>query len=181
MGECSDLEKEDYTLVLKGMIALSMAVFPRGTAGCQLDILARNPLWRCRRNYGHGTGHGVGFWLCVHEGPQDIRQNFNSQAILPGMVTSNEPAIYRENLYGIRHENIILCKESGRNEFGDWLEFETLTCTHIDTSAVVVELLSDEELDWLNAYNERVCNTLSPLLPEDVALYLKKKTAPLSK
>ena len=88
MGECSDLEKEDYTLVLKGMIDLSMAVFPKGTAGCQIDAMARMPLWRARRNFGHGTGHGIGYWLCVHEGPQDIRQNFNAQPLLPGMVTS---------------------------------------------------------------------------------------------
>ena len=103
------------------MIALSMAEFPRGTAGCQLDVLARNPLWRAKRNFGHGTGHGIGFWLCVHEGPQDIRQNFNSQPLLPGMITSNEPGIYREGMHGIRHENVILCKEAGKNDFGQWL------------------------------------------------------------
>ena len=146
MGPCTDLEKEDYTLVLKGMIALSMAKFPFGTAGCQLDVLARNPLWKAKRNFGHGTGHGIGFWLCVHEGPQDIRQNFNSQPLLPGMITSNEPGIYREGMHGIRHENVILCKEAGKNDFGRWLEFETLTCCHIDTSAVVRELLTQEEI-----------------------------------
>ena len=179
MGECTELEKEDYTLVLKGMIALSMAVFPRGTAGCQLDVLARMPLWKARRNFGHGTGHGIGYWLCVHEGPQDIRQNFNSQPLLPGMVTSNEPGLYREGMHGIRHENIILCKESGVSEFGDFLEFETLTCCHIDTAAVVRELLTAEELKWLNAYNEKVYRTLSPLLPEETAAWLRYKTMPL--
>lgn len=181
MGECSALEKEDYTLVLKGMIALSMAVFPRGTAGCQLDVLARNPLWRRARNYGHGTGHGVGFFLCVHEGPQSIRQNFLQQPLLPGMLTSNEPAIYREGKWGVRHENLILCREYEKNEFGDWLCFDTMTLTHIDTSAVLPELLSKDELDWLNTYNERVYRVLSPCLPSEVADWLYTKTRPLEK
>lgn len=176
MGPLTQMEKEDYTLVLKGMIDLSMAVFPKGTAGCQIDVLAREPLWRAFRNYGHGTGHGVGFWLCVHEGPQDIRQNFNSQPLLPGMVTSNEPALYREGMHGIRHENIILCREAGTSEFGEWLDFETLTCCHFDTAAVMVELLTDEERAWLNSYNDNVYRTLAPMLPEDVAQWLRNKT-----
>lgn len=179
MGECTPLEKEDYTLVLKGMIALSMAVFPSGTAGCQLDVLARNALWRSKRNFGHGTGHGIGYWLCVHEGPQDIRQNFNSQPLLPGMVTSNEPGIYREGQHGIRHENVILCRKAGKNDFGDWLEFETLTCCHIDTAAVLPDLLSADELSWLNAYNEHVYRTLSPQLSSEMSLWLRNKTLPL--
>lgn len=179
MGECSELEKEDYTLVLKGMIALSMSVFPKGTAGCQLDVLARQPLWKAGRNFGHGTGHGIGYWLCVHEGPQDIRQNFNRQPLLPGMVTSNEPGLYREGMHGIRHENIILCREAGKTEFGDWLEFETLTCCHIDTSAVIPSLLTSDELAWLNAYNARVFATLSPLLPPATAAWLHHRTQPL--
>ena len=136
MGPCSDLEKEDYTLVLKGMIALSMAVFPKGTTGHHLDVLARMPLWRAKRNFGHGTGHGVGYYLCVHEGPQSIRWQYNPQPLLPGMVTSNEPALYREGMHGVRHENIILCKDAGSSQFGEWLEFETLTCCHIDTAAI---------------------------------------------
>lgn len=177
MGECSYLEKEDYTLVLKGMIDLSMAVFPKGTAGCQIDALARMPLWKAHRSYGHGTGHGIGYWLCVHEGPQGMRQDFNQQALLPGMLTSNEPGLYREGQHGIRHENIVLCKEDGKSEFGEWLCFETLTCCHIDTSAVIPEILGPEALAWLNAYNARVYQTLSPLLPEDVALWLMQKTA----
>lgn len=179
VGECTMLEKEDYTLVLKGMIALSMAVFPRGTAGCQLDVLARNALWRSKRNFGHGTGHGIGYWLCVHEGPQDIRQNFNQQPLLPGMITSNEPGIYREGRHGIRHENVVLCREAGANEFGDWLEFETLTCCHIDTSAVLVDLLSEDERKWLNAYNERVYAALSGVLSAEVSAWLRKKTLPI--
>ena len=179
MGECSDLEKEDYTLVLKGMIDLSMAVFPRGTAGCQIDALARMPLWKAKRNFGHGTGHGIGYYLCVHEGPQSIRYQYNPQPLLPGMVTSNEPGLYREGMHGIRHENIVLCKEAGTSDFGDWLEFETLTCCHIDTSAVVKDILGPEATAWLNLYNERVYRTLSPLLPPDTAAWLRYKTAPI--
>ena len=179
MGDCTDLEKEDYTLVLKGMIDLSMAVFPRGTAGCQLDALARMPLWKAKRNFGHGTGHGIGYYLCVHEGPQSIRYQYNPQQLLPGMVTSNEPGLYREGMHGIRHENIVLCKEAGTSEFGDWLEFETLTLCHIDTSAVVKGVLGPEAAAWLNSYNERVYRTLSPLLPPETAAWLRFKTAPI--
>ena len=176
MGECTDLEKEDYTLVLKGMIDLSMAVFPEGTTGHQLDAFARMPLWRAHRNFGHGTGHGVGYWLCVHEGPQSIRFQPTPQPLLPGMVTSNEPAIYREGMHGVRHENIILCRESGASEYGNFLEFETLTCCHIDTSAVLPQLLGQETLAWLNAYNDSVYNVLAPLLPSEVASWLYTKT-----
>ena len=179
MGDCTDIEKEDYTLVLKGMIDLSMAVFPRGTAGCQIDSIARMPLWKKMRNFGHGTGHGIGYYLCVHEGPQSIRYQYNPQPLLPGMVTSNEPALYREGMHGVRHENIILCREAGMSEFGDWLDFETLTCCHFDTGAVVPELLGPEALTWLNEYNEWVCRTLTPLLPEDVAQWLREKTMPI--
>ena len=176
VGECSHLEKEDYTLVLKGMIDLSMAVFPKGTAGCQIDALARMPLWKARRNFGHGTGHGIGYYLCVHEGPQSIRYQYNPQPLLPGMVTSNEPGLYREGMHGIRHENIVLCREAGSSEFGEWLDFETLTCCHIDTSALLPELLDAEELKWLNSYNESVYQTLSPFLPEHVAVWLRART-----
>ena len=179
MGECTYLEKEDYTLVLKGMIDLSMAVFPEGTTGHQLDAFARMPLWRAHRNFGHGTGHGVGFYLCVHEGPQSIRFQPNPQPLLPGMVTSNEPAIYREGMHGVRHENIILCKESGASEFGNYLEFETLTLCHIDTAAVLPDLLGLEAIAWLNSYNERVYETLSPYLDPEVADWLRTKTRPL--
>ncbi len=176
MGECTYQEKEDYTLVLKGMIDLSMAVFPRGTTGHQLDALARMPLWKAGRNFGHGTGHGIGYYLCVHEGPQSIRWQANPQPLLPGMVTSNEPGLYREGMHGVRHENIILCRDAGSNEFGDWLDFETLTCCHIDTSAVLPELLGPEALAWLNDYNARVYRTLAPLLPPEVAQWLEMKT-----
>ena len=179
LGPCTALEKEDYTLVLKGHIDLAMAVFPAGTPGCRIDALAREPLWRRMRNFGHGTGHGVGFFLCVHEGPQDVRQNLNPTPLRPGMVISDEPGIYREGRHGIRHENLLLCKEMGTNEFGAWLGFETLTLCHIDTSAVIPALLTAEEKDWLNAYNERVYRELSPRLPSQIATWLRGKTRPL--
>lgn len=176
MGVCTALEMEDYTLVLKGMIDLSMAQFPEGTAGCQIDAAARLPLWKTGRNYGHGTGHGIGFWLCVHEGPQSIRQNFLSQPLLPGMITSNEPGLYREGFHGVRHENVILCREVQETEFGKFLGFETLTKCHIDTSAVIVEMLTEEERAWLNDYNAEVYETLSPSLDEDICAWLLEKT-----
>ena len=179
MGRCSSLEKEDYTLVLKGMIDLSMAVFPRGTAGCQLDVLARNPLWQSVRNFGHGTGHGVGFYLGVHEGPQDIRQNFNTQPLLPGMVTSDEPGIYREGSHGVRHENILLCREHSSNEFGSWLCFETLTVCHIDTSAIIRELMTADEIAWLNEYNAFVYKQMTGRLDAETLAWLRVKTLPL--
>lgn len=178
-GPCTELEREDYTLVLKGHIALSMAVFPAGTPGCRIDALAREPLWRCRRNFGHGTGHGVGSFLGVHEGPQDVRQNLNPVPLVPGMVVSVEPGIYREGQHGVRHENLVLVRDLGTNEFGTWYGFEPLTLCHYDTSILVRDLLTREEIDWLNAYNERVYQTLAPRLPAEMAAWLREKTQPI--
>lgn len=175
LGRCSRKEREDYTLVLKGMIDLSLAVFPEGTAGCQIDAFARGPLWETGRNFGHGTGHGIGFCLGVHEGPQSIRQNFNPQPMLPGMVTSNEPGLYREGKYGIRHENVLLCREESKTEFGRFLSFETLTCCHIDTSAVIRKRLGRREWKWLKAYNRAVYRLLRKRLDPEVARWLRKK------
>lgn len=179
LGSCTELEMEDYTLVLKGHIGIEMAIFPEGTAGCQIDALAREPLWRFRRNFGHGTGHGVGWFLGCHEGPQDMRQNFNKQQLVPGMIISDEPGIYREGLHGVRHENLVLCVEKEVNEFGRFLGFEPLTLCHFDTSAILTELMNQDEIDWLNDYNRMVFETLSPLLPTEVAAWLEKKTAPI--
>lgn len=175
MGRCSRLEREDYTLVLKGMIDLTLAVFPEGTAGCQIDALARRPLWAAQRNFGHGTGHGVGFCLGVHEGPQSIRQDFNPQALRPGMVMSNEPGIYREGKHGVRHENIVLCREEGKSAFGTFLGFETLSCCHIESSVVIKKLLNKSERRWLKAYNRVVYRMLKNRLAPEVAKWLRKK------
>ena len=179
MGPCTALEKEDYTLVLRGHIDLSMAIFPRGTAGCQIDALAREPLWQAKRNFGHGTGHGVGFFLNDHEGPQELRQNFNSVPLDPGMIISDEPGLYREGMHGIRHENVVLVRPVGDNEFGSWLGFEPLTLCHFDTSCLEVSLLTQAERDWLNTYNERVYRELSPRLPAEVTAWLREKTRPV--
>jgi len=176
LGKCSKLEKEDYTLVLKGHIDLAMAVFPNGTAGCHLDVLAREPLWRTGRNFGHGTGHGVGYFLGVHEGPAEFRQNFNSHPLLPGMTITDEPGLYREGMHGIRHENVLLVCEKEETEFGRWLCFEPLTLCHFDTGAIIPELLGDDEIKWLNSYNAKVYSTLKSLLPSAVASWLKEKT-----
>ncbi len=179
LGPCTALEIEDYTLVLRGHIQLAMAIFPSGTAGCQIDALAREPLWRARRNFGHGTGHGVGFFLGAHEGPQDIRQNFNSQPLLPGMIVSDEPGIYREGMHGVRHENLLLCRSMGFNEFGTWLGFENLTMCHFDTSCLDVSLMTADEIAWLNAYNQHVYDVLRARLPAEVAAWLYSQTRPV--
>ena len=175
LGECSELEKEDYTLVLKGHIDLAMATFPEGTPGCRIDALARGPLWRARRNFGHGTGHGVGWFLGVHEGPQDVRQNLNPVPLEPGMIISDEPGIYREGMHGVRHENLLLCVDRSSNEFGRWLGFEPLTLCPFDTSILVPGLLDSEEISWLNGYHALVLETLSPLLDEETASWLQYK------
>lgn len=179
LGPLTDLEREDYTLVMKGMVDLAMTVFPEGTPGCRLDAVARRPLWQVRRNYGHGTGHGVGNVLSVHEGPQNFRQNVNGQAFMPGMITSDEPGIYREGMHGIRHENMVLCVEAGNNEFGGWLTFETLTRTYLDTRPLLTELLDRQETDWINNFNRTVLETLSPFLAEHERVWLEAKCAPV--
>ena len=180
VGPCTDLEKEDYTLVLQGHIRLALCSFPKGTAGCQIDVLAREPLWRTHRNFGHGTGHGVGFYLNVHEGPQNIRQGFKNEPLLPGMRTANDPGLYREGMHGIRHENLVLCVDTGARDFGrDWYAFDTITLCYFDTAPLLADRLHDDEKAWLNAYQERVYQTLAPHLTEDVATWLRQKTLPI--
>lgn len=179
LGKLTMSEKEDYTLVLKGMIDLCLCRFPKGTTGCNIDIVARQSLWKKFRNFGHGTGHGIGFFLNVHEGPQSIRQELKNQPVLPGMVTSDEPGIYREGAYGIRHENMILCVELEKNEFGEWCEFETLTLCYFDTSAIVVELLNEEQKEWLNTYHTIVYEKTAPYLTGEEKTWLAQKTQPI--
>jgi len=176
LGEPTPEGKEDYTLVLKGMIQLSMAQFPAGTRGSQLDTLARMAMWSKGINYGHGTGHGVGAFLNVHEGPQSIRPNENPVTIEPGMIQSNEPGIYRAGKYGIRIENLILCREAMETESGKFYSFETLTLCPIDLKPVDIESLSKEEKDWLNAYHKTVYEKISPKLTEELKVWLKEKT-----
>ena len=164
LGTTTAQQKLDFTIVLKGMIALTNARFPYGTKGCHLDILARRPLWERGMNYGHGTGHGVGHFLNVHEGPMAIRQEYNPNFVEPGQVLSNEPAFYREGQYGIRTENMMVCVEVEKTEFGQFLGFETLTLCPIDTTLIETELLSPKERNWLNFYHKKVQNELKPLL-----------------
>ena len=176
LGPCTPLEMEDYTLVLKSHIDLAMAVFPKDMATCRLDAFAHMPLWRSKRDFGHGTGHGVGYFLGVHEAPPDFRQNMDGRPLKAGLIHSDEPGIYREGMHGVRHESLLLCKDAGTNEFGSWLCYENITLCHIDTSIVVKELMSADELAWLNAYNAHVYAVLAPLLPAQVAEWLRGKT-----
>ncbi|MDR2466571.1 MAG: aminopeptidase P family protein [Prevotellaceae bacterium] len=153
-GNPSREERAHYTLVLKGMIGLSTMVFPEGTCGTQLDMAARRPLWEHGLNYSHGTGHGVGHILNVHEGPQSIRAEYNPTPIMPGMVVSNEPAVYLEGKYGIRIENLLACRRHSETEFGSFLSFETLTVCPIDTAPVIPEMMTDAEIEFISGYNE---------------------------
>jgi Xaa-Pro aminopeptidase len=177
IGEITEEQKRDYTLVLAGMIDLAMAKFPTGTRGAQLDILARGKVFSVGKMYLHGTGHGVGHYLCVHEGPQSIRMEDNLVTFKPGMVTSDEPAIYEEGRYGIRSENLLLCREWCRNNAGIFLEFETLTLVPFDTRPILRNLLGEERVNWLNEYHQRVFRELSPYLKNDDREWLNAKTA----
>ena len=174
LGPLTEEEKTDYTLILKGHIALAMAVFPEGTRGAQLDVLARMPIWKERMNYLHGTGHGVGHFLNVHEGPQSIRMNENPVALQPGMVTSNEPGVYKAGSHGIRTENLVLTAPAGEGMFGKYLKFETLTLCPICRKGIIKELLTAEEIGWLNDYHRTVYEKLSPDLNNDEREWLKE-------
>jgi len=172
-------QKSDFTLALKGMISLALAKFPAGTKGYQLDILARKALWDKGLNYGHGTGHGVGYFLNVHEGPQSISPSGGSSyntILVPGMIISDEPAIYREGRYGFRTENLVHVREDVKTEFGQFYNFETLTLCYIDTALVEKSLLDNEEIVWLNSYHKMVSETLFPFLKEEERKFLKEKT-----
>lgn len=177
MGQISDRQAcIDYTLVLKGHIALARAVFPDGTRGAQLDTLARMAMWQHHIDYGHGTGHGVGFYLNVHEGPQRIGKRDNGSEIKAGYVTTDEPGIYREGKWGVRIENINICKEVGTSEFGKFLGFYPITMCPIDKRPILVDMLTKEEREWLNDYHKQVWETISPLVDEDVREWLRVAT-----
>ncbi len=179
LGEIAQQQKTDFTLVLKGMVALTLAKFPKGTKGCHLDILARKPLWDNGLNYGHGTGHGVGHFLAVHEGPMSIRQELNEHPIVPGMVMSNEPAMYREGQYGLRTENMIVCVEKEETTFGQFYGFDTLTLCPIDKTLIDKTLLTQEEKDWINNYHIKVFKELSPLVDSELKEFLAELTSPM--
>jgi len=177
LGEVGALAKEDYTLVLKGTIGLAEVKFPANTPGANIDLAARQALWQTGRNYGHGTGHGIGFFLNVHEGPMSIRQEYNNRVIEPGMVISDEPAFYREGQYGIRTENVIACREWITTDYGRFLQFETLTLCPIDTRLIERKLLSESEINWLNDYHQRCYDELSPFVNDEEKEFLKQATA----
>ena len=177
LGPITEEEKRDYTLVLQGHIALSTARFLRGSTGLNLDVLARKPLWDYGIDYKCGTGHGLGFFLNVHEGPQAIRPMGNSTELEPGMVITNEPGVYKEGKYGIRTENtIIVEKDLVSEEFGEFYKFRTISYCPIDLEGVNVEMLSSQEKAWLNNYHKMVFEKLSPYLNEEEKEFLKHET-----
>lgn len=181
LGSPTEDERHDFTLVMKGHIALGSAIFPEGTRGSQLDALARHFLWNEGKSYLHGTGHGVGHFLNVHEGPQNIRLNENPATLVPGMLTSNEPGLYITDKYGIRCENLILTVPAFTTEFGNFYKFETVTLFPFDIKLFDVNIMTEEEICWLNAYHKRVYDTLSPELNKQECAWLEKKTIPLTK
>lgn len=179
LGSPTPQQRKDFTLVLKGHIALANARFPLGTRGYQIDILARKYLWDNGMNYGHGTGHGVGYCLGVHEGPQSISPAGNRTAIEPGMLLSNEPAVYREGEYGIRTENLLICYEDEETEFGTFLKFDTVSLCYIDKNLIDRSLLNEEEIGWINSYHSEVFDKLSGDLTVEERSWLREKTEPL--
>jgi Xaa-Pro aminopeptidase len=179
-GNIKRNQRVDFTICLKGHIALAMAIFPSGTKGHSLDSIARKPLWDNALNYGHGTGHGIGYFLSVHEGPMSIRAEFNNESICEGHLLSNEPGIYREGEYGIRIENVILCKKYKSNQFADFLCFETLSLCPFEKELILPELLSRDEIDWVNHYHETVFKEISPVISDQKTIaWLKSQCSPL--
>ena len=201
LGPLSFEEKRDYTLVLRGFINLGRAVFPRGTYGSQLDVLAREPMWKYGMNYLHGTGHGVGSYLNVHEGPHQFRMNYMPTPLVPGMTITDEPGIYIAGSHGVRHENTMLVvnarlrnydhhtpplpHDEGEGKpaegitFGPYYQFEHLTLCPIFTSPIIREMMQPEEIEWFNAYQQKVCDALCPHLDADTAQWLREITKPI--
>ena len=179
IGDPGDQVRRMFTLVLKGHIALDSARFPAGTTGTQLDALARQFLWQEGYDYDHGTGHGVGVFLSVHEGPQRISKQHNGVALQPGMIVSNEPGYYRDGAYGIRCENLVVVRESNGQEERPMLEFEAITLVPFDTRLVDETLMNPVELAWLNNYHQRVADVIGPLLDGAEREWLEQATRPL--
>ena len=181
LGEITPEQRHVYTLVLKGHIQLSMCKFPEGITGTQLDIMARQAMWREGYNYFHGTGHGVGAYLNVHEGPQQVRMEWRSAPFREGMTITDEPGLYLEGQFGVRIENTLLTIPYRSTEFGVFLQFIPLTLCPIDTAPIDVTLLTDEELSWLNAYHDTVCATLAPHLDAAEKVWLEAATKPIKR
>lgn len=181
LGTPTPEEVRDFTLVMKGHISLASQMFPEDTRGAQLDALARRFLWNEGLTYLHGTGHGVGHFLGVHEGPQSIRLNYVDFPLLPGMITSNEPGLYRSGVHGIRCENLVLTVKALENEFGTFMRFETLTLFPFDLNLFDTSIMTDQEIEWVNNYHATVRERLTPLLNQEGAAWLESKTQPLKK
>ena len=181
LGPLTEEEKQDYTLVLKGHLQLQNAEFPAGTCGTQLDVLARIAMWKAGINYLHGTGHGVGQFLSVHEGPHQVRMNHMPTLLEPGMTLTDEPGIYKAGRHGIRIENTLVIVPAQESEFGAFYKFEPLTLCPIDKEAILIEMLNDEELNWFNEYHQMVYNRLKPFLNEEEQAWLEEATSPLKR
>ncbi|MGN1214517.1 MAG: M24 family metallopeptidase, partial [Bacteroidaceae bacterium] len=166
-SSATDEQKKVYTLVLKGHIALSRLKFPRGASGTQLDLAARNDMWREGYNFGHGTGHGVGAYLNVHEGPHQIRMNYMPAPIVEGMTVTDEPGLYLEGRFGVRIENVLLCVPYMQTEFDTFVGFEPLTLCPIDKRLIDTTMLCEAEEEWLDDYHQRVAEALMPLLDDE--------------
>ena len=176
LGPVSDYEKHVYTLVLKGHIQLAMCKFPKGAAGTQMDILARSAMWREGLNYLHGTGHGVGSYLNVHEGPHQFRMEWMPAPFVEGMTVTDEPGIYLPDRFGVRIENPMIVEKYKTTEFGEFLQFDALTLCPIDTAPIDVSMLSDEEVEWLNSYHRRVYDAIAPHVSMDEREWLREAT-----
>ena len=176
LGELTDEQRQVYTLVLKGYIQLDLCRFPSGACGSQIDAIAREPMWREGYNYLHGTGHGVGSYLNVHEGPHQIRMEWRPAPLQAGMTVTNEPGLYLEGKFGVRIENTLLIVPAETTDFGDFLKFETLTLAPIDTTPIVLDLLTEEERLWINNYHRRVFESLSPYLAGHERKWLEEAT-----
>ena len=181
LGPVTDEQKHIYTLVLKGHIRLAMAKFPANASGTQIDILAREAMWREGLNYMHGTGHGVGSYLSVHEGPHQIRMEYKPEPLRAGMTVTNEPGLYLAGKFGVRIENTMLITEYMNTEYGRFLKLEPLTLCPIDKAPIDVDMLADEELDYLNDYHAAVFKSLSPYLDDEMTEWLANACAPLTR
>ena len=182
LGELTQEEREAFTIVLKGNLNLANTKFKYGTTGTNVDCIARRPLWEKEMDFNHGTGHGVGYILGVHEGPQNISRNSkNTTKLEEGMIVSDEPGVYKEGKFGIRHENLLLCKKELLNEYGQFMGFDTLTMVPFDLEGIDISLMTEEEIDYLNNYHKKVWENISPYLNEEEKQWLKKRTWKLQK